>query len=238
MNVASRYWIFFLAAGVWWITFQVQATSMEASTSAVSSSYEENDSPLVQPQLSFLTGVGFDQKIWYKTPGENTELTVQIKNPKFYQLDYEISAHRFCNIGFDLRLELGEFKPLYFTEDGKKIIAEAKESDIKEDLKPHIHLATGAFIRMQYPLHRRVALFTRGELAFGPYISYLQGLQVDGVVQGGIDFYFNDWWGLTASYGVQGEYGIRTFKPEKSDPEIHSVGIGTFLLVGLKSTYL
>jgi len=220
---------------------------MEKSPSHIQTSRIENPSPLVQPQFTLLVGNGLNHKYWYKsTKKDGFQLSGTIKDHQIYQADYEVAASRFHNIGFALRMESGSTT----IDSIKTAKTEKKEELLLKNIQNkgvHFHLASGGFVRFQYPLHRRMAFFTRGELAIGPYATTLAGVNFDGILQGGIDFYFNDWWGITASYGVMGRYGMETVITSIEDESLKAYtgkgpvlfsGAGTVLLVGLKSTYL
>ena len=232
--------VVFYLIGIWmgvgiFLLQDSKALSQEATVHAASIPAKAT-SPLQQPQLSLLGGNGMNGKFYYRN--SDAHIKGEVKNTEIREVDLEIYGGRGFNIGVDGRFENGKAK---FTEiktiDGKKIT---------DDLDSFVFRTTiGTFIRGQYLITPRLGVFARGEIAFGPYIEGLAGIAFDGIAQVGFDFYFSEWWGITAGYGYMGSVGIETIASQEASlrkyfgktPMLYTSG-SNLLLIGLKSTYL
>ena len=170
------------------------------------------------------------------------ELQGTIDKTEVGGIDLEIYAGQGFTLGMNARFEYSE-----------SAVRLTKVKTVKGELHPNefpftsyvFRTTIGGFIRGQYLVTSHLGLFTKGDVGVGPYITGLAGVTFDGIVQVGIDYYFSDWWGVTASYGYIANYGVETVASKRKDikeylgekPLFFSAN-GNLLLIGLKSTYL
>jgi hypothetical protein len=238
----STRWIFlfwtFLASEILLVQAPIafsQETTVYSTTPA-----DKSTSPLEQPQLSLLVGNGKNGKFRFKNLGSSSvEIQGILLNSEIREVDLEIYGGRGFNLGVSARFEQGYGR---FT----KIKTLQGEVASLNDLSPSVfRTSIGGFVRGQYLLTSRFGVFARGEVGIGPYIMGLAGVAIDAGAQLGVDFYLSEWWGLTASYGYIGSYGIETvasqvksLKKTFGKKPLFFYSGENLLLIGLKSTYM
>ncbi len=233
--IMKWHWFFFLWVG--WVASPLWSESLSVSSS---SAKENSHSPLQQPQLSVLGGNRMNGKFRFHNIGSNDiELQGSIDTTEVREVDLEIYGGRGFTIGVYGRFEDGKVR---FTKI-KTLKGElASQGDYGGKL---FRTTIGGFVRGQYPVTSHMGLFAKGEIGGGPYITGFAGFTFDGAAQVGVDYYFSDWWGMTASYGYIASYGIETYESKQKSfksafgkkPLFFSAN-GNLLLIGIKSTYL
>lgn len=168
--------------------------------------------PFHEPQLSFsmLSTLKHDVKII----GESSTEIGSLPEGSVFTIDQEIRYHDHMNIGFT-------FEFLWANGGG----------EIPEQYGVEI----GPFVRGQFPVTKYLNLFARGSISVGPQLLLQRG-GIFGVGYGtaGAEFYFNDWFGVSAGAGYHYVIGKETVTLGKG---AFFSGHGAVWTLGLKTTY-